>query len=98
MKKTLRKTFNRVDRGKCDIKYIGEKLQAELGLDYVAITSHLIIVNGEEEVKQIKMMHKDRPDDDVIEWVMPGGWVLDFSPELNNESCLIYDLMSEHYR
>lgn len=93
MRKSLRKTFNRVDRGKCDIKYIGEKLQAELDLDNVVITSE-----WKDNSKLIRMLYTEREDEDTLWWLLPGNWAVELSPELNNEACLLYDLLAEHYR
>lgn len=93
MRKTLRKTFNRVDRGKCDIKYIGEKLQAELDLACIEITSE-----WEDGSKVLRMEHKGVESKEYKCHKLPGGWAVICDISLALEVCLLHHLLSEHYR
>lgn len=94
MRRTLRKTLNRVDRGKCDIAYVGRKLETELirlGCDQVKYVS-----SGWKGLERTISLFTYGNDAD-IEWVLPGGWILRYSSLLEEEAGMVYKMFDKHY-
>lgn len=101
MRKSLRKTFNRVDRGKCDIAYVGKKLEAELiRLRWADCDDHVkyrmfISSAWKGEERTISLLTYDNDAD--VEWVLPGGWILRYSSLLEEEAGMVYKMFDKHY-
>lgn len=102
MRRTLRKTLNRVDRGKCDIAYVGKKLEIELenlrwkdcASDSVKYRMYCSSERGGAE-RFINLLTFG--NDEEIEWVLPGGWILRYHEELEPEANLVYQMFDKHY-
>lgn len=102
MRRTLRKTLNRVDREKCDIAYVGKKLEMELAnlrwkdcaSDSVKYRMYCSAERGGAE-RFINLLTCF--DDEIIEWVLPGGWILRYHEKLEPEANLVYQMFDKHY-
>lgn len=101
MKKTLRKTLNRVDRGKCDIKWVGKKLDIELTnlrwKDSDDKVKYRMVCTSEWSGEERFISLLTFGNGEEIEWVLPGGWILRYHQQLEPEANMLYQMFDKHY-
>lgn len=98
MRRTLRKTLNRVDREKCDIAYVGAKLREELELLAAEGEIRFRMTCSSEWCGDEKVINLLTPfNAKIVEWVIPGGWILRYHEALQPEATRTYYLFDKHY-